>query len=171
MAEHMISHCIDMFAGAAHPGTSHGEQVGVTTLTLSALQNQLLGAETPPEIRPTEIPVGRLTERYGPEFATMMAEQAGKKAIDGATADRLNKKLSDDWAGFVAPLREAMLPFSRLQVPMAAAGCQQNAADLGLDPAFYQQIVSDGRFTRDRFTALDLADDSGLLTSFISTHC
>lgn len=171
MAEHMISHCIDMFAGADHPGTSHGEQVGVTTLTLSALQNQILGAESPPEIRPTEIPEARLKQRYGADMAALMVEQTGKKAIDGAMAERLNRRLADDWDGFVAPLREAMLPLARLQEPMAAAGCQLNAADLSLDPAFYRQIVNDGRFTRDRFTALDLADDSGLLSPFVSAHC
>ena len=66
---------------------------------------------------------------------------------------------------------EDMLPFERLQTAMTAAGCQQSAADLGLDPAFYRQIVSDGRFTRDRFTALDLADDSGRLDAFVAGHC
>ena len=171
MAEHMISHCIDMFAGQAHPGTSHGEQVGVTTLTLSALQNQILGSDSPPEIRPTVIPRERLAQRYGQEVAAMMAEQAGRKAIDGATADRLNARFSEDWEGFAAPLRAVMLPFERLQTAMTAAGCQQSAADLGLDPAFYRQIVSDGRFTRDRFTALDLADDSGRLDAFVAGHC
>lgn len=171
MAEHMISHCIDMFAGADHPGTSHGEQVGVTTLTLSALQNQLLGAEGPPEVKPTRIPDERLTARYGTDFAAMMTEQTAKKAIDQAKADAINERFAKDWDGFAEPLRQVMLPLTRLEDAMTAAGCQQTAEDLGLAPAFYRQIVADGRFTRDRFTALDLADDSGLLESFVSTHC
>ncbi|WP_420348175.1 iron-containing alcohol dehydrogenase [Pelagibius sp.] len=170
MAEHMISHCIDMFAGEAHPGTSHGEQVGVTTLTLSALQNQILGADSPPEVAPTAIPDDELTARYGPEMAGIMVEQTRKKAIDAAMAERINERFAQDWDGFVEPLRQVMLPLERLQTAMAAAGCQQTPEDLGLDPAFYRQILADGRFTRDRFTALDLADDSGLLEPFVAAH-
>ena len=50
MAEHMISHYIDMFAGDNHPRTSHGEQVGVATLTMSKLQNQIVNADRPADI-------------------------------------------------------------------------------------------------------------------------
>ena len=50
MGEHLISHYIDLMA-RPHPGSLHGEQVGVATLTLSRLQNALLRAERPPEVR------------------------------------------------------------------------------------------------------------------------
>ena len=60
MAEHMISHYIDMFAGDAH-----GEQVGVATLTMSRLQNQILGKDQPPTSQPTEIPTAELRARFG----------------------------------------------------------------------------------------------------------
>lgn len=52
MAEHMISHYIDVFAGDAHRGNSHGEQVGVATLTMFRLQNQILREDQPPTLRP-----------------------------------------------------------------------------------------------------------------------
>ena len=42
MGEHLISHYIDMFMGEKHPGTLHGEQVGVTTLLISKIQNQII---------------------------------------------------------------------------------------------------------------------------------
>jgi glycerol-1-phosphate dehydrogenase [NAD(P)+] len=32
MGEHQVSHWIDMFAGADHPGTTHGQQVGVASV-------------------------------------------------------------------------------------------------------------------------------------------
>jgi len=41
MAEHMISHYIDMFAGNRHPESAHGEQVGVATITMSYIQNKI----------------------------------------------------------------------------------------------------------------------------------
>jgi glycerol-1-phosphate dehydrogenase [NAD(P)+] len=64
MAEHMISHYIDMFAGSNHPRNSHGEQVGVATLTMSRLQNQIVSADRPPELKPTVIPKEDLRARF-----------------------------------------------------------------------------------------------------------
>ncbi len=42
MGEHSISHWIDMFAGEAHPGTTHGTQVGVASVSLARLQHAIL---------------------------------------------------------------------------------------------------------------------------------
>ena len=42
MGEHGISHYIDMFAKEKHPGTSHGEQVGIATISMSKMQNAIL---------------------------------------------------------------------------------------------------------------------------------
>ena len=114
MAEHMISHCIDMFAGEGHPGSSHGEQVGVTTLTMSELQNRILGADSPPVIGPTRLDRAQLEDRYGAAMAQTMVEQNAVKAIDEAAAARINERWAEDWQGFAEPLREVMIPFSKL---------------------------------------------------------
>ncbi len=166
MAEHMISHYIDMFAGEGHPGTSHGEQVGVATLTCSALQNRILGADAPPEIRPTEIPEAELAARYGKSMADSMRQQTERKAIDGAMADALNARFSNGWQEFVKPLRRVMVPLNRLTESMTRAGCQRTARELGLDIDFYREGVRHARFSRDRFTILDIAGDSGQLEGF-----
>src|ERR1700733_940094 len=65
MAEHMISHYIDMFAGKDHPGTSHGEQVGVATLTMAKLQSMILCRDQPPVRQPTKIPDDEIRARFG----------------------------------------------------------------------------------------------------------
>lgn len=166
MAEHMMSHHIDMFAGKSHPGTSHGEQVGVTTLTVSALQNQLLSRAAPPVVQPTRIPVEELSALYGKEMGETMQAQTAKKAIDAAAAERVNARFADDWAGFVAPLRAVMLPQQRLWDAMTRAGAQRTAQELGVEADFYRNVVRHARFTRDRFTILDLAGDSGQLEDF-----
>ena len=51
MGEHQVSHWIDMFAGQAHPGTTHGQQVGVASLAIARLQNEILKMDKPPKIR------------------------------------------------------------------------------------------------------------------------
>ena len=166
MAEHMMSHHIDMFAGKDHPGTSHGEQVGVTTLTVSALQNRILARDEPPVLQPTEIPADELSKLYGAEMGATMQEQTARKALDAATADRINARFAADWAGFAAPLRQVILPLQRLWDAMTRAGAQCTAQELGVEPAFYRNVVRHARFTRDRFTILDLAGDSGQLEDF-----
>ena len=168
MAEHMISHCIDMFAGAAHPRTSHGEQVGVASLTMSRLQNEMMALETPPELKPTVIPVDRLEARYGAAIAATMAEETAKKAFDVEGADKMNERLRREWPAIRARITPIMRPFDELHAAMAAAGCQLTAGDLGLPADLYRQYVGDARFIRDRFSMLDLADDSGRLEPFLA---
>lgn len=165
MAEHMISHCIDMFAGDRHPGTSHGEQVGVATLTMSRLQNTILLADKPPVLRPTVIPEDELRRRFGPDAAATMIEQTRLKALDGVELARVNSRLFEGWDEIVGRLRRVMRPTAELYDAMRAAGCQVSASELGLDPAFYQDMVRHARFIRDRFTMLDIAGDGGLLDS------
>jgi len=166
MAEHMISHCIDMFAGERHPGTSHGEQVGVATLTMSRLQNTILRADKPPVLRPTVIPEADLRRRFGAEAAATMIEQTRAKALHGDELARVNARLSEGWNEIAGQLRRVMRPTAELHDAMRAAGCQVSASELGLDPAFYRSMVRYARFIRDRFTMLDIAGDGGLLDSF-----
>ncbi len=60
MGEHQISHWIDMFAGAAHPGSTHGQQVGVATVALARLHRHLFSLDKPPQIKPTRNRGGRV---------------------------------------------------------------------------------------------------------------
>ena len=48
--EHLISHFADMFGDHSWPDSFHGEQIGVTTLTMARLQERLL-AGPPPELQ------------------------------------------------------------------------------------------------------------------------
>jgi len=170
MAEHMISHYIDMFAGAQHPGTSHGEQVGVATVTLSRLHNQILTASQAPLMQPTIIPEAELHERFGAEMASMMIEQTSIKALDERKADVLNERFARDWETLSARLRQVMLPFDTLLSAMQQAGCQTSASELGVNAEFYQDAILHARYIRDRFSMLDIADDSGQLQDFAANH-
>lgn len=169
MAEHMISHCIDMFAGRDHPGSSHGEQVGVASLTMSRLQNEMIGRDAAPELGPTDLPLERLTRLYGADAARMMAGETRRKAFDAADAARMGERLARDWPRIRDRLARVVRPHDELRAAMAAAGCRLDAADLGLRADLYRQYVRDARFIRDRYTMLDLAGDSGALEPFVAT--
>jgi len=169
MHEHMISHYIDMFAGEAHPGSSHGEQVGVASVTMSALQNETFGRESPPRLRATDIPEARLRERFSSEMADKLVAETRAKALTEATADALNERLDRDWPELRARIAAAMLPFETLRGAMRAAGCQTTATELGLAPDFYREAVADARWIRDRFGTLDFVGDGPGLDGFVRT--
>ena len=169
MHEHMISHYIDMFAGDAHPGSSHGEQVGVATVTMSRLQNGMLGSGTPPELRASDVPEERLRARFAANVAEEMIGQSRAKALDARAADALNARLAVEWPALRADLADVMLPFDTLHDSMGEAGSRRTASELGLEPGFYREAVTDARWTRDRFGMLDLADDAGRLAPFVAS--
>jgi glycerol-1-phosphate dehydrogenase [NAD(P)+] len=168
MAEHMISHYIDMFSGSEHPGTSHGEQVGVATLTMSTLQNQILNVAEPPRLAPTVISEAELCEKFG-EAAETMVEQTTKKALDAKDAAALNARLEREWDTIRERLRAVARPTDQIRAAMQTAGCQLTGRDLGLKPEFYRDAVRYSRFIRDRWTMLDVAGDSGKLEKFAAS--
>ena len=157
-----------MFAGADHPRTSHGEQVGVATLSVSRMQNAIIGSDTPPVMHATRIDEDDLRRRFGDKHAATMLEQVGRKALDAAKADELNRRFEREWDAIANRLRAVMLPYEKIEASMRAAGCQLTGADLGLKPGFYRDALRYSRFIRDRFTILDVAGDSGQLESFVA---
>jgi glycerol-1-phosphate dehydrogenase [NAD(P)+] len=170
MGEHMMSHYIDMFAGDAHPGTLHGEQVGVTTLSMSRLQNRILGKHSPPILSPTNIDVAGMVARYGKEIGQNCIKQLKRKALDRKKADEFNLFLEENWEGLSARLRDVMLPSERLWQAMEKIGAPKTAAELGLSQDFYREVVIHSREIRDRYTMLDFAGDSDMLEAFAGEH-
>ena len=56
-----------------------------------------------------------------------------------------------------------------IEEAMRNAGCAITASDLKLDSQFYRDAVQYGRFIRDRFSMLDLVDDSDGLQDFVAS--
>jgi len=166
MAEHMLSHYIDMFAGDAHPGTTHGEQVGVATLAMNRLHHLILGRDEPPLVKPTEIDRGAIEARFGQPIAEACLRSFDAKHFDQSEIDRLNRKLADIWPDMTRELRPLMLDPDEIEDALRRVGAPVSANDLGLAPAFWRDAVRFGRYTRDRYTMLDLAGDAGELEAF-----
>lgn len=169
MAEHMISHYIDMFAGEKHPGSSHGEQVGVASMTMSLMHNSVLSDSSPPVMHATHIDKAEMLDRFGPTLADNMMKETAKKALDQRQADALNKRFDDDWDAIRARLQAVMLPYETMNNAMSKAGCQRTATELNLDTEFYREAVSGARYLRDRFSMLDILGDSSALWPFVSS--
>jgi glycerol-1-phosphate dehydrogenase [NAD(P)+] len=167
MGEHLISHYLDM-ATRPHPGSLHGEQVGVATLTTSRLQNALLRAERPAEIRPTPADAAAMRARHGTRLGDHCIAELRAKALDRRAAERINGRLAEVWPALTAGLRAIMLPSARLSEAIAAAGAPTSGVDLGLERDFYQDAVRHAREIRRRYSVLDLAGDAGVLEDFVA---
>lgn len=164
MGEHGISHFIDMFA-KPHPGSLHGEQVGVATLTMARLQEAMLAEATPPVMAPTVIDRATLAGRYGDQAAACAAALQAK-ALTGERLAAANAKLAGHWDEWRAVLGRLGVPAARLEAALVAAGAATRPAEIGLDPAFYRSAVAHAHEIRDRFGFLDLAAATGRLAAF-----
>ncbi len=168
MGEHQVSHYIDCFAGARHPGTLHGQQVGVAMLTLARLQQRMLASERPPMVRPTRIDADDMARRMGADIAAQCLAAFRRKAFDAAGADAFNAKLERLWPALRQELAAFMIPVEELTRLLAAAGGPLTARDLGVPVAFYREAVLHCREMRERFSFLDIAADAGLLADFVA---
>jgi glycerol-1-phosphate dehydrogenase [NAD(P)+] len=171
MGEHSISHWVDMFAGQRHPGTTHGQQVGVASLAMARLQHWLLAFESPPMVRPTVVDEAAMLKRYGPGIGPRCIDEFRRKALDAAGAAALNAKLNALWPDLRRELRPMLLPVETMRGALAAAGGPTTADELGLDREIWRNALLYAREIRNRWSFLDLAADAGLLEDFVKREC
>ncbi|MGH6884053.1 MAG: iron-containing alcohol dehydrogenase [Hypericibacter sp.] len=167
MGEHQISHWIDMFAGEDHPGTTHGQQVGVASLVMARLQQQLLTLESPPEVRATRVDEAAMLKRYGAELGQLCIAETRKTALNEEGAAAFNRKLAQLWPTLRSELKAMALPAGRMEAALKAAGGPTSAAELGLPRAVWHDASRYSREIRGRWSFLNLAADSGLLEEFL----
>jgi glycerol-1-phosphate dehydrogenase [NAD(P)+] len=167
MGEHQVSHWIDMFAGDAHPGTTHGQQVGVASLAIARLQRDLLALDMPPKIKPTQISEAAFISRYGDDIGRMCYAEARKKAFGETEAAAFNDRLAALWPELRAELRAFVMDPAEMRSVLAAAGGPVTASQLGLPRDVWRKAMKYARDVRNRWSFLDLADDAGLLDPFL----
>jgi glycerol-1-phosphate dehydrogenase [NAD(P)+] len=160
--EHLISHYMEMLAPPDLPETFHGEQIGVTTLSMARLQERLL-ASGPPRLQPSAPDERSISAHFGAALgAACWAEFQGKR-LDRPQADALNARLAERWDEIRARLRAVVIPAAQLEAVLRAAGAPTTPEELGWPRDFYQQALRHAREIRNRYTFLDLAADSGVL--------
>jgi glycerol-1-phosphate dehydrogenase [NAD(P)+] len=163
-AEHLISHYADMMDEGHARGTLgrdslHGEQIGITTLTVARLQARLLALDAPPRLRRTAFNETAIRAHFGASGADCVAEFRAK-ALDAAETDRVNDVLAATWPALRDELEATLLPPDFLEDVLARAGAPRRATDIGWPDSFYRTAVTWARRIRNRYTCLDLIDDS-----------
>jgi glycerol-1-phosphate dehydrogenase [NAD(P)+] len=167
MGEHQVSHWIDMFAGPTHPGSTHGQQVGVASLAIARLHHELLALDRPPMIRATHIVEAEFIARYGADIGRMCYAEAKKKSFDRAGAEAFNRKLAALWPQLREELRPTLMDPAEMKKVLASAGGPTTATELGLPRRMWRDAMKFARDVRNRWSFLDLADDAGLLDDFL----
>ncbi|OYX41022.1 MAG: 3-dehydroquinate synthase [Rhodobacterales bacterium 32-67-9] len=163
MGEHQISHYIDCFAGDRHPGTLHGQQVGVATLTMARVQGHFLSRDAAPEVSATRIDPADMARRMGSDIAAQCEVLYRKKAFDDAGADRFNARIAAIWPELREECQRFAVPVETLQRALAEAGGPTSAQSLGVPIEFYREAVCHAHEMRDRFSFADIACDGGIL--------
>jgi glycerol-1-phosphate dehydrogenase [NAD(P)+] len=160
--EHLLSHYIDMFAPSGRAAYFHGEQVGVATLTMARIQEEVLAAG-PPRLQACVVTRDTLQRLFGAAAGESCWREFEPKCLSAEAAAKFSRRIADTWDDTVRALRAVMLPASRLAAVLARVGGPATPADIGLAPGFYAAAVRNARYLRDRYTFLDLAADSGHL--------
>ena len=164
-AEHLISHYIDMLYHP-HPGSLHGEQVGLSTRTIARLQYLVLSCDDAPRLKETSVDADGMRKRFRGR-STSIESAFRAKALSGNRLQDINERLDKGWQAISDQLKARALELSALERCLDSADVAAHPEDLGIDQTFYREAVTHARELRNRFTILDLATDSGLLEAFL----
>jgi glycerol-1-phosphate dehydrogenase [NAD(P)+] len=164
-SEHLISHYADMLASPAWPPSFHGEQVGVATLAMAALQEELLGGPSP-RIGPTQANESALVRHFGPALGPACWRELAPKRLDAAAAEALTRRLAEDWERIRGRLLPLMRTAGQLRNALLRAGAPVTPEALGWPRTFFRDAVLHAREIRSRWTFLDLAADADRLETF-----
>ena len=167
MGEHLISHYIDMFMGEKHPGTLHGEQVAVTTLLLSKIQNQIINFSDTLVFKKLNITDNNFRELFGDKIFNQMYEQFKKKYFDGERLDNLNNLLEKKWPEQKAILKKHLLPTKSIEKALKNCGAPTNNVELRIPNNFYNLAIKNSFLLRDRFSYLDVAHYTNTLSDYL----
>jgi glycerol-1-phosphate dehydrogenase [NAD(P)+] len=159
--EHLISHYIEMMAGEGLPESFHGEQIGVTTLTMAVLQERMLALESL-QIRPTEVTEEDVKSHFGAHLGAACWQEFQAKRLDADGAADLQRTIDTRWDEIRARLKSVTRSSAELQTALKQAGCPLRPADLSWPDDFYRSAVVHSREIRNRYTFLDLAGDADL---------
>lgn len=163
--EHLISHYIDMLADPSRELIYHGEQVGVTTISMARLQERML--DEVPVFRADTQTEDDLRARYGDELGGSCWAEFKGKYLDAAKADALNDRVGRKWNKIRDRIAAILLPSEHLAAVLKAAGAGLAPAAIDLPRSFYETALLRCREIRNRYTFLDLAANAGCLAGLV----
>jgi glycerol-1-phosphate dehydrogenase [NAD(P)+] len=164
--EHLISHFIDML-GPARPLVFHGEQIGVTTLSMARLQEAMLDGPAP--VLWTDAgSESEFVARYGEEIGRSCWAEFSQKRLDAEKRDRLDQRLSEGWERMRDAISAVSSSAAFLRRVLERAGAPTRPEEIHCPRDFYETAIRRCREIRNRWTFLDLAADNGVLEQLVT---
>ncbi len=177
-AEHQFSHLWDMqhhtYNGQA---PSHGQKVGVATVAVTALYEQLLDCPRMP-ISPAEaVALWPSAAAHAqaidalfddPTLRELAQRETQAKAIDRDALLVQLTQLEQRWPELCDRLREQLIPLDQLQDMLRQVGAPTEPEQIGITAERLQQSFRQAQMIRRRFTVLDLALRLGQLEQWAS---
>ncbi len=173
--EHLFAHAWEM-EGLSVGGApvTHGFKVAIGTLIATALIERLFASPNPPSLTTWESPSAdkRRAEVYAiygssPAYRDIEAAALGK-LNDSETLKRRREALADRWTSLRDRIGELLPPYGHLRGQLAALGCPTRPERIGLTRSDAIGTAIKAQMLRQRYTALDLAWDFGLLPKLIA---
>jgi glycerol-1-phosphate dehydrogenase [NAD(P)+] len=166
MGEHLISHYIDMFMGDKHPGSLHGEQVGVATLLLSRMQNDILNNSQPPQFSEINHDLTIFENIFGKDAGTNLHKQFQNKLFTQKSLTEINKKLLENWGSYKKSLITFAVQTDKIKKSFINCGAACTNSDLNIPNDFYQTAIENAYYLRDRFSYLDIMQYLGRIDKY-----
>lgn len=171
-AEHQFSHLWNMehhLNNGKH--ISHGFQVAIGTLAITALYEVILGTaldklniESAVSGWPT---IDRLHDEaicmfQGTDFPEIGAEEVEAKYTDKEELAKQLGLLKSNWPQISARLRKQMVSFDEARRSLAMVGAPTSPEEIGISREYLYETFIRSQFIRRRFTVLDVAVRTGM---------
>ena len=166
MGEHLISHYIDMFMGDEHPGSLHGEQVGVATLLLSRMQNDILNNSHPPQFLEINYDLIIFENIFGKVAGSNLHKQFQNKLFTQKSLTDINKKLIKNWSDYKKTIIKFAVHTDKIKKSFINCGAACTNGDLNIPDDFFQNAVENAYYLRDRFSYLDIMQYLGCIDKY-----
>jgi len=176
-AEHQFSHLWDMEHHVHHgEPPSHGFKVGVATLAITRLYEQLLAHDfTTLDIdhclaqwpAPATIEPAIRRKFGGTDFVDTAVTETYAKHISSADLRAQLQRLKDGWPTLRARLQAQLLPAAEMQRRLALVGAPTEPEQIGISRARLRESFSRAYHIRRRFTVLDVAMRTGTLEALL----
>ena len=143
--EHMITHTIETLYPDAVRGVTHGQLVAVSSVAM--IRHQFCLLDTIPVLHPLQTPPAPFATTYAAKWS-MNSRQY------------LNKELQEIWPQLRAYIHEHCHKPETLEAMLKKANAPTRPEEIGLTQEQFETACEYARFSRDRFTFLDLTPKS-----------
>jgi glycerol-1-phosphate dehydrogenase [NAD(P)+] len=150
--EHMIAHTMEM-AYPDLPHSFHGEQIAVTTIQMSKIiESKIQNAPTLQQKYSKQ----EILKFFGEKIGSQCLDEYRSKLLSNTKLDELNHKISTNWNDITNQIGKIYINKETLLKYLKNASVPTNPSDIKWNQEQFKIAVNLSKFTRNRFTFLDL---------------